>query len=198
LGAAGFDITIYINDQIFGRRSPRISPNLMNGPPESRIGWIHVGYESKSCGIDKRAFACNQSTFSRICAPSCGISAISGSNCSTLSGLGSDLGVVKTFPDVSQLYKEEGKLAAANGHQKQGNTGQSPSGHGEPPFIRRMFICAVLFSVDLLLCLWGGENLYRKRYLIGAALIGIGGLLACVGLGLLWATKFPGTWDWWL
>src|ERR1700757_2756459 len=75
---------------------------------------------------------------------------------------------------------------------------QDPSGGREPPFVRRMFVCAALFLLDICLALWGGDNLYHKRYFIGTALVIAGGLMACIGLGLLWVTRFPSTWDWWL
>jgi hypothetical protein len=61
-----------------------------------------------------------------------------------------------------------------------------------------MFICAAVFLIDIGLALWAGQNFYRERYLIGTALVCGGWLLAITGLGLLWATKFPGTWGWWL
>jgi hypothetical protein len=90
---------------------------------------------------------------------------------SIFSGSSGYLSIVQAFPDVPQLHEKEGKLTAADRHQEQCDSSQSPSGRGEPPFVRRMFICAVLFVLDVGLAFWGGENFYRKRYLIGAASI---------------------------
>jgi hypothetical protein len=116
--------------------------------------------------------------------------------CSFVGGVGSDLGILYALAHQAQLPEEQCDLSASDESQQQGEPGQRPRRGRQPPFVRRMFICAALFFIDICLALWGGENLYRKRYLIGAALIGAGGLLACAGLGLLWVTQFPGTWGW--
>jgi hypothetical protein len=105
--------------------------------------------------------------------------------------------VVNTLPHQAQLPEKQCDLTSRNERQKQSEPSQNPSRSRQPPFIRRMLVCAALFLADLCLALWGGENLYRKRYLIGAAVIAGGGLLACIGLGLLWATWLPSTWGWW-
>jgi hypothetical protein len=118
--------------------------------------------------------------------------------CSVSGGFGGYLRVIKAFPDILQLHVKEGELATTNENQKQSNCSQNPSRAREPPFIRRMLVCAALFLSYLSLALWGGKYLYRKRYLVGTTLILAGWSLACIGLGLLWATRFPSTWDWWL
>jgi hypothetical protein len=99
------------------------------------------------------------------------------------SSIGGDLGIAEAFTDEPQLPEKQGDLNASDQSKKKGESCQNPSSGRQSPFVRRMFVCAALFVIDLGLALWGGENFYRKRYLIGTALVASGANLT---LGARW------------
>jgi hypothetical protein len=64
------------------------------------------------------------------------------------------------------------------------------------PIIRRLFQAIVGLLIGLGLSFWGWLNLYNKRRILGASLVGSGWLLGGLGLALLWLTSFSFTWEW--
>jgi hypothetical protein len=59
-----------------------------------------------------------------------------------------------------------------------------------------MLICAFFFLLAIGLAILAGEYFYRERFLLGAAALCGGWLLAGGSLGLLWLTYYPSTWGW--
>jgi hypothetical protein len=87
-------------------------------------------------------------------------------------------GVNQAIADELELYPEQHQLTEGNKHQERRKDGQYPSGLREPNLV----ISMLLFIVSIGLSLLGGDNLYRKRLLFGAALICGGWLLSCWGI----------------
>jgi hypothetical protein len=119
-----------------------------------------------------------------------GIEFVAGNFNTITSRFGSNLGIMETLADQSQLPYEQSNLHNSSAEQKQREDGQATSvrtqGMGlisEPlRFISQFFVNPGFFGPFLLLLLgllfgaFGGENFYRERYFVGSALIGCGWL----------------------
>ncbi|MGY2885931.1 hypothetical protein ACVIHI_003045 [Bradyrhizobium sp. USDA 4524] len=107
-------------------------------------------------------------------------------------------GVFHPLAHVAQLPDKETSLNGGCEEQKAGNERQNPSRQYEAPFVRR-FLTAFLFLPFGFGCaLFGGHYLYRQRYGLGAALIGGGWLLFCMGGVVVVLSYWPSTWGWWI
>lgn len=68
--------------------------------------------------------------------------------------------------------------------------------NNEFPIIRRSLLAVFSALLGLDLCLFGWDNFDGERRVLGAALLGLGGLVAFAGLGLVWLTQFTWSWGW--
>jgi hypothetical protein len=84
-----------------------------------------------------------------------------------------------------QLNPKERSLRRSNHEQEGGGISQNPRRYSEPPFVRRFLVALLFIPLGFGCAFLGGNHLYRKRCGLGAALIGVGGLLFCIGGGVI-------------
>lgn len=110
-------------------------------------------------------------------------------NKSGFSYVGRFLGGFESKPQKEGLYHYGYKLEKSNNYQK-------PVEKQRIPIIRRSVEAILGLLIGLGLCFLGWLNLYYKRRILGATLVGSGWLLGAGALGLLWLARFPSTWGW--
>jgi hypothetical protein len=96
------------------------------------------------------------------------------------------------------LDPKESGLNASNGEKQDGRERQNPGRYNQPPFVRRFLLALLFIPLGFGCAFLGGNYLYCERYGIGAALVGVGGLLFCFGAGVIMLSYWPATWGWWI
>jgi hypothetical protein len=99
---------------------------------------------------------------------------------------------------VAQLPDEKASLDRSSNEEKAGHNRKNPRRYNEAPFVRRFFTALLFLPFGFGCSLFGGHYLYRARCGLGASLIGIGGLLFCMGGGVVMLSRWPATWGWWI
>ena len=112
--------------------------------------------------------------------------------------IGSMFSIGEAVAYEPQLPHEQKNLNTSNNYQAEGKQSQQSSINRQPPFGRRFCIALVSIFFGLIWSLFGGNALYDKRHLLGAALILEGWFLAGGGILLYWLTFCPSTWGWFL
>ena len=87
---------------------------------------------------------------------------------------------------------------AAMPHRRMVAAPEKPRRYSEPPFVRRFLLALLFIPLGFGCAFLGGNYLYRERYGLGAAWIGGGWLLFCIGGGLVALSYWPTTWEWWI
>src|SRR6266550_5152626 len=107
-------------------------------------------------------------------------------------GIGSNSRVFHALAHIAQLVEKQGGLQDGNA-EKHNSEPREPVRIVRDPlrfesqlFVNYRFLLAVALGlVGLLFGIWGGENFYRERYLVGATLVGCGWLCGLFAWGWL-------------
>jgi len=97
-----------------------------------------------------------------------------------------------------KLNKEQSGLNRSCGKNQPSESSENDSPNLQSVLVRRFFIAMFIGLCGLGICLLGGNYLYNKRTIIGAAILLSGGLLGASGLLLCALSIYPSTWSWWL
>lgn len=170
-----------------GDALPIVSDSIVQGETNRRIVMVADLREMRVDGCQKWPLSAssNSSLFGS-----------SGGTC--LSSSSGERGVSHALPHVAQLQVEHNRLTKSAEEEKHRRVGENPRRYGQPPFVRRFLIALPFIPLGFGFALFGGRNLYNKRYGLGAALICVGWLLICCGAGIIMLSRWPVTWDWWI
>jgi hypothetical protein len=91
------------------------------------------------------------------------------------------------FPQLIALPAKYEELEKGDNAKSASSPKKQLSEPSEPSIVHGLFILAMCIGGGLLLTLFGWQNFYNKRRLLGAALVGFGCLIGLSGLGWWWS-----------
>ena len=105
-------------------------------------------------------------------------------------------GLLRFITYQPQLPPEQADLNPRSGEQRGGKNSKPASIGGQPPIEPRLLVGFIFLLCSLGFGFFAGENFYRERDVIGAALIVCGAGCVAIGFFLIWSWQFPWSWDW--
>ena len=105
----------------------------------------------------------------------------------SIAEFGSLLGSGNTSHQLNALPTEYEKLEKSDNGKSYGGPKKTFGEEGEPPVIICLFVLTAAIGSSLFLTLFGWQNFYNNRRLLGASFIGLGCLVGLSGLGWWWS-----------